>query len=106
MRLHRVSDALIVVCHGGDDEKGVWRVWPDNGPSIPMRQFAWTLHLLKPSRPLVLICCNRAGHGLGVPNTYYALFIVSSVPDRFNWCRGRTDGKRWIGKFEEFQHNQ
>jgi hypothetical protein len=74
------ENVIVFSCHGFRGFNNEWLLWPDQGPAIPVRDVAWTLHKLWPSKTIVLITCNPGHADLGVPQVFYAKTIVASDP--------------------------
>lgn len=94
----RFPDAIVVSCHGGDDENGVWCLWGDTFdplasvltgksmfrqlPPVPVEDFVRNIQKQRPGRQIVLLVCNPEHHTLKAKGVAYAMDSVWTIPDR------------------------
>jgi hypothetical protein len=87
----RFDNPFVFVVHGAS-EWGVWTAYPDEPRRRrPVETLAWDLHLRYPNRPIVLVCCNKAGATISVPNVWYAKAIVRARPNDPFKPQGQVD---------------
>lgn len=80
----RFSNAVAIICHGGDLIEGEWMVKVHDGDHVAMRADELVKHYqaLYPDRQVVLLACNPGHLKLNVPGVFYAHSSVWTIPDR------------------------
>lgn len=112
----RYPDAVIVICHGDDNEKGEWCFYPDKSINFgiglvntPLPPFTVVSGVAKlkakyPGRTIVLMTCNPGHHRLTIPGVVYSLESVWLEPDRFQKSRSILHPEH-VGNIFEFVEN-
>lgn len=118
----RFSNAVVVLCHGGDFVRGEWIVdsQPGSGHIEKVDDVLQRIKIQYPGRQIVLLACNTGHLKPATPDVYYAASSVWCVPDRaltpdlfengdLNKTLNGEDKSRWeddpdvVGNIFEFQ---
>lgn len=80
----RFPDAVVVLCHGGTFNEGVWLTKAQDYelPTMDVDQLAQHYRDLFPTRPIVLLCCNPGHLRCHVRGVWHFMDSVFCVPDR------------------------
>lgn len=80
----RFSNAVVVLCHGGDFVRGEWVVGsqPGSGHIEKVDDVLARVKAQYPGRQLVLLACNTGHLMPKTPGVYYATASVWCIPDR------------------------
>ncbi len=103
-------DKFAMVFVHGVTRNGVWTASTDHYGEIPVETLLLLLRLRHDfwGRRIVLICCNRGGHELGLPRVSYAKNVVWVIPDSFTGGDNSRDwrhGEEIVGNIYEFREN-
>jgi hypothetical protein len=112
----RFPDAIVIACHGGDDDNGTWTLYPDKFdpllslftdnpvfhplPTMPVEDYVANIQKLRPGREIVLLVCNPEHHTLKLKGVAYAMDSVWTIPDRAQLPRTTLDPKAAGNIFE------
>jgi hypothetical protein len=84
----RFPNAHVIICHGNDDQDGVWCLYPKGTESlndvhrVPVAKLAQKLRDAEPGRPIVFLTCNPWHHVINIPGVYHARSNVWFITDK------------------------
>lgn len=80
----RFSNAVVILCHGGDFVEGEWIVGskPGSGHVEHIDQTIARVKALYPGRTVVILACNTGHLKPKIPGVYFAPSSVWCIPDR------------------------
>lgn len=103
------EDVVMIVGHGGLNDKGVWIIQNQiDGSEEPVEYAVFRARRDFPGRRIILICCNEAGVTLNFPGVSYAKENVWFYPDSIFEPGHNLDqliGQPGAGDYRDFVHN-